>query len=113
MTLSLYMDHHVRRAITKGLRQRNVNVLTAEEDGCKTLSDPELLDRATALGRTLFTHDEDLLSEAARRQKAGLNFAGVIHQMDVSVRRCIDDLEIIAKVGDATDFENQVWYLPL
>ena len=59
------MDHHVPRAITTGLRLRGVDVLTAYEDGASELPDPALLDRASELGRVLFTQDDDLLAEAA------------------------------------------------
>jgi hypothetical protein len=31
------MDHHVRREITEGLRLREADVLTAEEDGTQRL----------------------------------------------------------------------------
>ena len=55
MSVRLYMDVHVRRAVTAGLRLRGVDVLTAQEDGNRELLDPELLDRATELGRVLFT----------------------------------------------------------
>lgn len=68
MPVSLDMDHHVPRAITSALRLRGVDVLIAAEDDAATLPDPELLDRAAALGRALFSQDEDLLVEAARRQ---------------------------------------------
>ena len=61
------MDVHVHAAITEGLRLRGVDVLTAQEDGGRRLRDPALLDRATALGRVLFTQDDDLLREAAER----------------------------------------------
>ena len=46
MALSLYMDHHVPRPITNGLRLRGVDVLTAAEDGVAELEleDPDLLD---------------------------------------------------------------------
>jgi predicted nuclease of predicted toxin-antitoxin system len=59
------MDVHVRRAVTEGLRQRGVDVVTAQEDGSATLDDPLLLDRASALGRVLFSQDGDLLRETA------------------------------------------------
>lgn len=61
------MDVHVPRAITEGLRLRGIDVLTAQQDGATRLSDPELLDRATALGRILSTQDGDLLQETNRR----------------------------------------------
>jgi len=70
------MDVHVPYAITTGLRLRGVDVLTAQEDGARRFLDAILLDRATTLGRVLFSQDEDLLSEAARRQYGGETFAG-------------------------------------
>ncbi|HEY7329258.1 MAG TPA: DUF5615 family PIN-like protein [Gemmataceae bacterium] len=115
MSLSLYMDHHVDIAITRGLRRRGVTVLTAEEDGTKQLADPLLLDRAMALGYVLFTQDADLLAEAARRQAAGEAFAGVVYarQQVVPIGRCIQDLELMAKVLDPVEMMNRVVYLPL
>jgi predicted nuclease of predicted toxin-antitoxin system len=108
------MDVHVRHAITEGLRTREVDVLTAQEDGTATLEDDQLLDRAGKLRRVIFTHDEDFLSEAVRRMDQGIPFTGVIyiHQMKVSVGRCIEDLEFIAKAGEPEDFENRIEYLP-
>lgn len=51
MAVALYMDEHIPHAITLGLRLRQVEVLTAQEDRFDGLPDPALLDRATALGR--------------------------------------------------------------
>jgi hypothetical protein len=109
------MDEQVQSAITEGLRRRGVDVLTAQEDGQDGVEDSEVLDRATALGRVLFTQDDDFLGEAARRQQQGVNFAGVIygHQLRVSVGRCIQDLELYAKVCDPEDLANLVHHLPL
>jgi hypothetical protein len=54
LPVKLYFDHNVSRAISQGLRLRGVDVLTAYEDRNQRLPDPELLDRAHALGRVLF-----------------------------------------------------------
>jgi predicted nuclease of predicted toxin-antitoxin system len=92
-----------------------VDVLTAQEDDAATMDDPILLDRAMALGRVVFTQDEDFLREAHRRQETGEAFAGVIyaHQLNVTIGRCVSDLELIAKVYEAADLVNRVEYLPL
>jgi len=84
---------NVRRALTEGLRLREVDVLTAQEDEAGRLSDTALLDRPTALGRVLFTQDEDLLREAAERQQRREALAGVVyaHQLKVTVGQCIRD----------------------
>ena len=78
-------------------------------------TDPDLLDRATALGRALFSQDEDLLAEAHHRQANGIPFAGVIygHQRKVTIGGCVRDLELIAKVYEPGDMVNWVQYLPL
>jgi predicted nuclease of predicted toxin-antitoxin system len=109
------MDHHVRKQITDGLRRRGVDVLTAEEDGTKRLPDPELLDRATEVGRMLFTQDQDLLKEAARRQQDGEPFVGIVfaRQNEVTIAQCISDLELLCLAGEPAEFANKVEYLPL
>jgi hypothetical protein len=115
MPLKLYMDHHVPRAITLGLRLRQMDVLTAYEDQSHEVEDRDLLDRATSLGRVLFTQDDDLLAEATQRQSAGIAFGGVIyaHQETVSIGQCVQDLEVIAAAGTEADVMDRVIYLPL
>lgn len=115
MSVALYMDVHVRWAITAGLRRRNLDVLTAQEDGAARFEDPALLDRATQLGRVLVGQDDDLLQEAARRQAAGERFSGVVysHQLRITVGQAIRDLELLATVYEPADMENRVEYLPL
>lgn len=75
MPIAFYMDHHVPRATTLGLRLRGVDVLTAYEDGASELHDAALLDRASALGRVLFMRDDDLLAKVAKRQRGGIPFS--------------------------------------
>ncbi len=109
------MDVHVRRPVTTALRLRGVDVLTAQDDGTARWDDDDLLDRAMERGRVLFSQDDDLLQEATARQRRGTPFAGVIyaHQQNITVRRTIDDLELIAKACDLEELENRVVFLPL
>jgi hypothetical protein len=115
MPIAFYMDHHVPRAITLGLRLRGVDVITAHEDGTSELDDAGLLDRAGELGRVLFTRDDDLLAEATTRQREGIPFYGIVyaHQLRVSIGRCVEGLELIAKAGEPADLMNEVMFLPL
>jgi hypothetical protein len=115
MAIAFYFDVHIPKPITNGLRLRGVDVLTAQEDATTTLPDPPLLDRATELGRPLFTFDDDLLIEAHRRQVAAIEFAGVIYAkpLRVSTGDCVRDLELIAKAGEPEDLKNQIQFLPL
>ncbi len=85
MSVKLYMDVHVRRAVTDGLRLRQVDTVTAQEDGASELPDAALLDRARTLGRVLFT-------------KGG---------------ECVADLKLIAKAYRPEDMIDRVEFLPL
>lgn len=109
------MDVHVPLAITRGLRRRGIDVLTSQQDGTVEMPDGQLIDKAKQLGRVLFTRDQDLLAEAAFRLRNGAPFASVIFapQLDVSIGRCVSDLEIIAKCGTVEELTGQVIYLPL
>jgi len=108
------MDVHVRRPVVTGLRRRGVDVLTAQEDGSERLEDPELADRALALRGVLFTQDDDLLMEAARRQRTRKMFFGVVyaHQRNITVRQSIDDLELLAKACAEDELVNRVVSYP-
>jgi predicted nuclease of predicted toxin-antitoxin system len=109
------MDVHVPSAITNQLRLRSVDVLTTQEDGRRKFSDPDLLDRASELDRIFFTQDFGLLREASSRQRMGGNFVGVVyaHQIRVTVRQCVEDLELIAKAGQPAEWISRVEHLPL
>ena len=63
----------------------------------------------------LFTQDDDLLREAHWRQENGVSFAGVVyaHQLNVTIGQRVDDLELIAKVGNPDDFADRIEFLPL
>ena len=109
------MDENVPGPVIKGLRTRGVDVMTAQGDIPAGTPDPQVLDRATELGRVLFSQDKDLLREAAWRQRNGQPFVGVIFaaQTEVSIGQCVEDLELLAPAGRPEDFANLVRYLPL
>jgi hypothetical protein len=109
------MDHNVPSSITNGLRIRKIDVLTAHEDGAHELDDAALLDRASSLNRIMFTRDEDFLAEAARRQQTGIPFYGIVyaHQLWVPIGICVEQLAMIAQIGEASDVANKVIFLPL
>lgn len=115
MALRYYTDVNIPRAIVLGLRLRQVDVRTAQEDGARMLSDAALLDRASNLGRVLFTFDDDLLAEAAKRQRERRSFAGLVyvHPLRISIGQCVDDLALIAEVGEPEDLQNRIEFLPL
>ena len=115
MSVRIYTDHCVHRAIVEGVRQHGVDVLTSSEDGTADWEDDRLLDRASALERALFSVDDDLLREATRRQRVGEPFSGVIyvHQLRLAIGSCIDDLVLIAEVMEPEEMAGTVIFLPL
>ena len=100
VSLKLYMDVHVRRAVTSGLRLREVDVLTAQDDGTTHSQTTGCWTARRSWGAVLFSQDHDLLAEATKRQRTGIHFAGVIyaHQLGITIGRCIDALELMAKL---------------
>lgn len=114
MPVTLYMDVHVPMSITRALRRKGFDILTAQEDGSARLPDPDLLDRADALGRVLFSQDEDFLAEVVLRQRAGRHHATVIyaHQFE-SIGKCVRDLELILETATRDDSRNHLLRIPL
>jgi hypothetical protein len=115
MPLPLYMDVHVPAAITAGLRHRHIDVLTSQEDGADRWPDESLLERATNLGRILFTQDDDLLALAAQWQQQGKQSAGIVyaHQMSAGIGTLVTDLELVLSCCTKSELADRVTYLPL
>jgi hypothetical protein len=115
VSLRLYFDHHVPRAIAVGVRQRGIDVLTTETDGTADRDDEFLLQRATDLGRIVFTQDRDFLVLVAAWQQTRREFAGMVyaHQMRITIGAAIHDLVLIASLLHPTDMHNRVEFLPL
>lgn len=115
MSLPLYLDENVPRSIAVGLRRRGVDVLTVLEDQRTGWPDDQIVDRATELGRLLFSQDEDMLVEGQRRQAEGRRFSGIVyaHQLSVTIGACVRDLELIAKAANREETVNRVEFLPL
>jgi hypothetical protein len=112
--LRLYMDVHVKAAITTGVRRRGIDVVTAQEDGSQRLEDALLLARATVLGRVLFSQDDDLLAIARAQQHAAGGFSGLIygHQLAATIGKYVLDLELVCQVLEPEDMVNRIEYLP-
>ncbi len=75
----------------------------------------EHIHRATEIKQILFSQYQDFLIESNRRQSQNIQFSGVIfaRQSIVSIGQCINDLELIGKLGYPEEFINQVQFLPL
>lgn len=114
MPVPLYMDVHVPQAITDQLRRRNVDVLTAIEDSTDQLPDDDLLQRASALGRVVFTQDIRFKALAETWQREGRQFGGLLfgHQLHGTIGQFVRDLELIATASDTAEWFNIIERLP-
>jgi predicted nuclease of predicted toxin-antitoxin system len=115
MALTYYMDVHIPSAVTEGLRRREIDVITSQEDGTREFDDEPLLRRACELGRILVSQDTDLLQVVHDWQEKLQSFPGLIfsHQENASIGRLISDLELIAQCCPPEEVRGQVYYLPL
>jgi hypothetical protein len=111
----LFTDINVRQAIIDGLRRRGIDILTAREDGLDSRPDEHILLRATELNRVLYSEDYDFTEIATRYQEQGIHFTGALigHQRRLPIGKCIEELCIVAEVGQPEDFANLQQYLPL
>jgi predicted nuclease of predicted toxin-antitoxin system len=115
MAVAFYMDVHAPGPVTRQLRRRGVDVVTAVEDGTRRAADSELLQRAADLKRVLFTQDIGFRTLAERWQREGRFFAGLIfaNQTTSRIGQLVEDLELIAFGTDPDEWRNKVLYLPL
>jgi hypothetical protein len=115
VSLAFYFDHHAPAAIADALRLKGIDVLTALDDGAAEFADDAILERATGLGRLVFTQDEDFLAIAHAWAAVGRDFAGVVygHQLRVTIGQAIRDLELIAQIMEPEEMRNRVEFLPL
>jgi hypothetical protein len=115
MPVPLYTDIHVSQVVVDQLRERGVDVLTAFNDGGLQRADGEILERARALGRVIFTHDVELKQAAETWQAEGRLFAGVLFGMVLqgNIGRFVSDLERLAKGSDPADWANTIEYVPI
>ncbi len=109
------MDVHIPRAISTGLRLRNIDVLTSQEDNTTMLDDYSLLKRASFLRRILVTFDDDFLGIASKLQKTGEDFNGIVycHLLSITIGECIKDLELISQIYNSMEMINRVEFLPI
>ena len=114
MPLAVYMDVHVPVSVSEGLRRKQIDVLTAQEDSAGRLSDDDMLSRATALQRVLFTQDADFLEMSARWQRQRLAFVGILFAAQgTPIGRLIEDAELCLAGMTAEEFRERLVHLPL
>lgn len=115
MSVSLYMDQHIPDSITEGLRALGVDVVTAKEDSYSAATDLQILDRASSLGRLVFSFDQDFLIHATDRQRKGMSFRGIVSARPsrITIGQCIEQLHYLCATSEPDQFHNSVTFLPV
>jgi hypothetical protein len=115
--LRLLTDEDVHGDIVDGLRRRasGVDLIRVQDVGLGHTPDPVILEWAAKQGRVVVSVDKKTLAvDAWDRVARGLPMPGVaILRTILTIGQAIDELELIAIVGEAEDLRDQVIYLPL
>ena len=74
----------------------------------------ELLERASVLGRVLFTQDIRFRAMAQNWQRQEKKFGGLIfgHQLGGTIGQFVKDWELIALASESDEWMNAVEYIP-
>ena len=104
-----YLDENVQIAIAEQLIRRGIDVVTARDLNLLGEEDTNHLERATAMGRVLCTHDTDYIQLASSgRQHAGI----VLGQQDQHhIGAWVTFLTRIHNEHTPDDMQNSVAYV--
>ncbi len=111
MSVAFYMDQHVPAAITAGLRDRGLDVLTDLKMGHRTGKMIESWSGRHNLVEPC-SHQMTIFS---RLLVNGREFAGLVyvHQRRTTIGQAMADLELIATVFDADEMYNRIEFRPI
>lgn len=104
MAIKFYIDEHIHPGVAKALRQRGIDVLTAQQAGNLNVDDEEHLQFAISEGRVMVTQDEDFLKTTSHK---GIAYA---HQRK-PMRQIIEGLVLIAETMTEEEMVNHTEYL--
>jgi predicted nuclease of predicted toxin-antitoxin system len=104
-----YMDQHYPGPVSRELRRRAIDVLTAQDAGRCGHSDVDQLSFATAEQRVLVSFDPDYLA----LHQAGVQHAGIVWctARKYAIGQLIDLLAVLHGVVDRDLMRNRVEYL--
>jgi hypothetical protein len=114
-------DEHLDSDIVRGARRKRPGIvfLTAAEAGTRTMSDPELLERARVLDVILISHDRstmyDYFADLLMRLPEGEHSPGVflITQKRYSIGQIIEFIVELFDLSNHEEWRDQIGNLPL
>jgi uncharacterized protein with PIN domain len=104
-----YIDQNFPGPVSRGLRRRGIDVLTAQDAGRCGQPDPDQLSFATSVGRVVVTYDTDFLE----LHRSGVPHAGIAWcpERKHTIGALIQSLILIHGAMDADAMRNHVEYL--
>lgn len=112
--LPLYTDEAIDGALVRGLRRLGWDVVRAIDVHPAGTSDEAHFESAAEMNRVLVTNDQDMLPIAARWQRRGKEFAGLIFWLPSKFQRIGDVLRrsaAAAAEAESNPLRNRVKYL--
>jgi hypothetical protein len=103
------MDQHFPAPVTQGLRQRGIDVRTAQEAGGCGLADADQLAFARSEERVMVTFDSDYLA----LHQSGVSRAGIAWcpQQRYGIGMLVQLLELLHGISDRDKMRNHAEYL--
>jgi uncharacterized protein with PIN domain len=108
-SIRFYLDENIASAIARGLRHRNIDVLTTHEAGNRGADDERQLNFAHSEKRVPVTQDDDLL----RLASTGIAHSGIVyyHPQTRTIKEILNGLMLIYQILLPADMQNQIEYI--
>ena len=116
MTPRFQADEDFNQKIVLGLRRKEpaIDIRDARDAGLIGLLDPEVLRIAAESGRILLSHDRGTMpGHLTVFLKANTNPGIIVVSQDLDIGSAMEDLLVIWVVWDATEWRDQVGFVPL
>jgi len=115
--LRLLSDEDIPGDLVRELRRRlpTLDVVRVQEVGLRSAPDPIVLAWAAHEGRQIFTRDRNTMTgHAYDRARQRLPLPGVFVLPErISIGQAVAELEMIVLASEASDWQDQVIFLPL
>ena len=113
--LRFLSDEGFDHAVTRQLRERGVDVVTAQEAGLVSTPDPAILEWAAGEDRIVITNDVSTMPDHAYgRMQEGLLMPGMfVAPQNVGIGVIVEELHTIAECSLDREWDNQVRRIPL
>ena len=107
MTIKLYADEHVSKRVVGVLRNKGVDIISAEEAGNRGKSDTDQLKFAFSTSRCMLTMDSDYLGLKNLVGNCGIFFIGKRKSSDKIISKMLSLLEVLSE----EDVKGEVVYV--